>query len=51
MTGMSGSLRPVRLTLYKVRVVGLMGCEHCCHLVMISRVDIFIDAVPSQFYL
>lgn len=34
-----------------MRVVRLMGCEHCCHLIMVSWVDIFIDAVPSQLYL
>lgn len=51
LTDRSRSLRPVCLTLYKVRVVGLMGCEHGCHLIVVSRVDIFIDAVPSQLYL
>lgn len=39
------------LTLDKVRVVGLMGREHRRHLVVVRGVDIFINAVPGQFYL
>lgn len=39
------------LTLDKVRVVGLMGREHRSHLIVVGRVDVFINAVPSQLYL
>lgn len=41
----------VCLTLDKVRVVGLMGREHRCHLVVVRGVDVFVNAVPGQFYL
>lgn len=51
LTGMNTWVRPVYLTLDKMRVVGLVSCEHRCHLVMVSWVDIFVDAVPSQLHL
>lgn len=51
LTGMSRWARPVYLTLDEMRVVGLVSREHRCHLIMVSWVDIFIDAVPSQLHL
>lgn len=42
---------PHLLTLDEVRVVGLVGREHRRHLVVVGRVDVFINAVPSQLYL
>lgn len=39
------------LTLDKVRVVGLVGRENRCHLVVVCRVDVFVNAIPGQFYL
>ena len=39
------------LTLDEVRVVGLVGREHRCHLVVVRRVDVFVNAVPGQLYL
>lgn len=39
------------LTLDKVRMVGLVGREDRCHLVVVCRVDVFVNAIPGQFYL
>ena len=39
------------LTLDEVRVVGLVGREHRRHLVVVRRVDVFVNAVPGQLYL
>lgn len=41
----------VCLTLDEVRVIGLMGGEHGRHLVVVGRVDVFVNAVPGQLYL
>lgn len=38
-------------TLHEMRVVGLVGCEHCGHLVVIGRVDVLVNAVAGQLYL
>lgn len=49
--GPTGSQARLCLTLDKVRVVGLMSREHRCHLVVVGRVDVFVNAIPGQFYL
>lgn len=41
----------VCLTLDEVRVVGLMSGKHRGHLVVVGRMDVLINAVPSQLYL
>lgn len=39
------------VTLYEVRVVGLVRSEDGRHLVVVRRVDVFINTVPGQLYL
>lgn len=38
-------------TLNEMRVVGLMRRQHGRHLVVVGRMDIFVNTVPSQLYL
>lgn len=38
-------------TLNKVRMVGLMCCQHRSHFVMVRRVYVFVNAITRQLYL
>lgn len=45
------SLKASFCTLHEMCVIGLMWGEDSCHLIVVGRMDIFINTVPSQLYL